>query len=265
MNDKKIKILVSNDDGYNAKGFTTVCRLASQYGEVVGVAPKYAQSGKSAALTMGEALWLQKECEFEGENGNPITLYSFTGTPVDCVKIAMNTIFSIEDKPDFMISGINHGSNASAAAIYSGTLGAAKEGTLYGIPSIALSIDTHVEDADFSAVEKYFSTIMENFLKFPPRSGTYLNVNFPYIPIDKIKGIRFAKQGDGMWVKEFDVFQNKRSQTFYIMSGEFLDLDTNGAGDHTVMAMGYISVCPQQIDSTDYKDFERLTNNWKFD
>lgn len=264
MKNKRLKILISNDDGFQAKGFKVVCKLCARYGDVVAIAPKEPQSGKSAALSMGGTkLWLKKESSQKCSNGHTIEIYSFTGTPVDCVKIAMNTIFSMDNRPDLLIAGINHGSNASAAAVYSGTLGAAKEGTIYSVPSIALSLDSHDPDASFAGVKKYFPLIMSNFFAAPPKEGTFLNINFPDIPTSKIKGMVFATQGNGMWIKEFDEFKNSRGQKYYVMRGEFLNKDKKPYADHLAVENGYISVAPQKVDITDYEDFERLSKKWK--
>ncbi len=264
MKKKRLNILISNDDGFEAKGFKVICELCAKYGNVLAVAPKEPQSGKSAALSIGGTkLWLNKESSKKCSNGNTIDVYSFTGTPVDCVKIAMNVFFSLDNKPDLLISGINHGSNASAAAVYSGTLGAAKEGAIYSIPSIALSIDSHNPDANFAGVKKYFPLIMSNFLKNPPVEGTFFNINFPNIPTTKIKGMRFATQGNGMWIKEFDEFKTSNGENYYIMKGEFLNKDNKVFADHIAIENGYISLAPQKVDITDYEEFERLEKKWK--
>lgn len=266
MKNKRLKILISNDDGFQAKGFKVICQLCARYGDVVAVAPKEPQSGKSAALSMGGTkLWLKKESSRKCSNGNTIDVYSFTGTPVDCVKIAMNTIFSMNNLPDLLFAGINHGSNASAAAVYSGTLGAAKEGTIYSVPSIALSLDSHDPDASFAGIKKYFPLIMSNFFANPPAEGTFLNINFPNIPTSQIKGMRYATQGNGMWIKEFDKLKDSRGRTYYVMKGEFLNKDDKLYADHIAMDNGYISVAPQRVDITDYEEFELHEQNWNFD
>ena len=262
MTQKQLQILVTNDDSYLSKGIQTVSDILSQYGNVTVVAPKEVQSGMSAALTLTRPLRLAKEWEKETSNGNYIRVYSFTGTPADCVKIAMNEFF-LEKKPDLLISGINHGSNASVASVYSGTLGATAEGTIYGVPSIGLSIDTHNPDADFSGVEKYLPQILENFLANPPQKGVYLNINFPKGGVESIKGIRFAKQGDGMWIKEFDKRTDPHGREYYWMTGHFLDTETDPAGDHRVVGDGYISIVPHNIDTTNYQEMERLKECWQ--
>ena len=261
---KKLEILVTNDDGFTSKGFKETIAICSKFGNITAIGPKYPQSGMSAALSMNSPLWLKEEQRKKFPNGNSLVIYSFTGTPVDCVKIAMNTVFSVDNRPDLLISGINHGSNASAAAIYSGTLGAAAEGCLYGINSIALSLTTHNPNADFAPIKKYFGKILKNYLESPPKEGIYLNINFPNIPVDKIKGIKMAHQGDGMWVNEFVKYTSPTGEPFYWICGEFVDKEKEGAdGDHLLLEKGYVTIVPHKVDSTDYEELKRLSKLWK--
>ncbi|MGM9774258.1 MAG: 5'/3'-nucleotidase SurE [Candidatus Egerieousia sp.] len=263
MKKQKLEILLTNDDGYLSKGFKEAVEICAGFGNVTAIGPKFPQSGKSASLTMGEALWMDKIEERAHSNGNAIRIFYFSGSPADCVKIAMNTEFSLKRKPDILVSGINHGSNASAAAIYSGTLGAAKEAAIYGIPALALSLDCHDENADFAVVRKFAPKIIENFLSAPPKNGIYINVNFPYIPIKEVKGYKFAEQGKGMWIKEFKKYPTPRGGNFYMMFGQFIDCDKKHVGDHTAVSEGYISIVPHNIDTTDRYEKERLANLWK--
>lgn len=261
---KKMEILITNDDSYISKGFNTLVSLCANIGNVTAVAPKYAQSGMSAALSMGKPLFLNLEDERTTASGNRISIYSFTGTPADCVKMAMNRFFSRENKPDIMFSGINHGSNASTAAVYSGTLGATAEAAIYEIPAIALSVNTHDPDADFTAVKAWFRKIVDNFIANPPKKGVYLNINFPDISVEKIKGIRFAHQGNGMWINEFESYTTPHGEPFYWICGEFLDKAEDLEGDHTLMDKGYITIVPHMVDSTSYAEMNRLKTLWKF-
>lgn len=261
MQTKPLEILVTNDDGYRSKGISVLAQLLSFYGNVTVLAPEEVQSGKSAALTMEKPLRLEKiSCQIQN-NGNSILVYSLNGTPADCVKMAMNKFFD-KRKPDILCSGINHGSNASVASVYSGTLGAAAEGTLYGVPSIGLSIDTHIPSPDFSQIEDYIKEIIEKFISAPPKEGVFLNVNFPAIPKEEIKGITFAKQGNGMWIKEFEQRTDPHGRDYYWMTGEFLDKEENPSGDHKLLKNGYITIVPHNIDNTDYTEIERLGTAW---
>ncbi len=261
MRQKPLEILVTNDDSYRSKGINTLAKLLSNYGNVTIVAPKEVQSGKSVAITMERPLRLEKISHQTENNGNSIIVYSFDGTPSDCVKIAMNEVFT-DTRPDILCSGINHGSNASAGSLYSGTLGATIEGTLYSVPSIGLSIDTHHPDPDFTQIEGYIHTIIKEFITTPPAKGVYLNVNFPELPKEQIKGIKFASQADGMWIKEFEKRTDPHGKDYFWMVGEFVNKDQTGNGDHTLMKNGYITIVPHNIDNTNYKELERLNNIW---
>ena len=213
-----LEILVTNDDGFYSKGINTLAELLSGYGNVTVIAPKEGQSGKSVALSLENTIRVYPIRKKATENGH-IDIYSLSGTPADCVKMAMNKFFK-DKKPDILVSGINHGSNASAGSIYSGTLGACIEGTLYEIPSIGISLDSHNHDADFSGIEFYFKKILDNFLKNPVKKGTYLNINFPDLTPDKIKGIKFATQGKGIWVNEFEERKDPNGRDYFWMKGE---------------------------------------------
>lgn len=261
MNKRDLEILVTNDDGYSAKGINTLANLLLKYGNVTVIAPEKAQSGMSVALSLAYKVRLHKISERE-ENGRRLRIYALTGTPADCVKMAMNSFFSIDNKPDLLVSGINHGSNASAASIYSGTLGAATEGSIYGIPSVGLSLSTDLKDPDFSHIGPYIEKVIENTIACPPKKGVYLNVNFPYVKREEIKGFKFAKQGMGMWIKEFHPSMEEGEEELYYMTGEFLDTDSSDNADHKVVSRGYISVVPHNIDTTDYGEMERLKQMW---
>ena len=262
MQNKPLKILLTNDDGYFSNGIKTLAQLLVKYGDVLWIAPKDVQSGKSTAITMENPLKLNLISDEMSENGHKLTFYSLTGTPVDCVKLAMVKFFC-DQAPDVMVSGINHGSNASAAAIYSGTLGATIEGTIYEIPSIGFSIDSHDPEIDLSPITENFDKLFTYFLNFPPAKGVYLNVNFPNIKPAMSKGIHFAAQGRGRWTKEFNTLQDPHGNECYWMSGSFLDQeDREEMGDHKLVQEGYISIVPHKIDTTDYSEIDRLKNCW---
>jgi 5'-nucleotidase len=257
--DRKRKILITNDDGVKSKGISALTEMMREYGDITVVAPFEAMSGMSAALTIGKPLRLT---ELRSEEG--VKVYACTGTPADCVKMAINQFFKNE-LPDILVSGINHGSNASVAALYSGTLGAAAEGTVYGIPSIGFSLSTHNPAADFSAVIKYGKKILDNYFKNPAKPDIYLNINFPAIPEDDIKGIVFAHQGRGQWIKEFEERTDPYGFNYYWMTGEFINQEPdNGNADHNVVENKFISIVPHKIDTTDYQEIDRLGSIWKF-
>ena len=261
------EILLTNDDSVSANGIRYFAEILRDYGNVTIVAPRDPPSAKSASLTMGYPLLLSKvKYEEELPGRGSLTIYNLTGTPCDCTKFGMNMFISQGKMPDFVLSGINHGSNAAAAAIYSGTLGAVKEVTLYGIPSMGFSLCSHLEDPDFSVVDFFGRKILERFFESPPAKGVYLHVNFPYLPIDEIKGIRFARQGAGRWIREFVRLEEPKGREFYWMTGEFVSLDseqTEGySADHLLNGNGYVSIVAHRIDTTDYTEIERLDNLW---
>ncbi|MFA5325193.1 MAG: 5'/3'-nucleotidase SurE [Bacteroidales bacterium] len=260
------EILLTNDDGIAAKGINEISQLLREYGNVTVVAPKEPQSGKSVALTLDFPLRLKKIKE-ENEDGilHEIRYYALTGTPADCVKMGVNLFISEGKMPDLLIAGVNHGSNASIASVYSGTLGAATEGTIYRIPSIGLSICTHDLNADFEGVKYYTRIILEKYFNNQPAKGIYLNINFPNLPKDKIKGIKITHQGDGQWVKEFEKRIDPHGMDYFWMTGEFKNHENGESdGDHTMNALGYISIVPHKIDNTDYNEVERLKKIWSF-
>lgn len=271
-----MNILITNDDGYSAKGIHVLAEIMCQFGNVTVIAPKKHQSGMSMAVSLGLKQIAYKDLPEE----KPGTWAYLDATPASCVKYGLNVPF-LEKFPDVVVSGINHGSNAASAACYSGTLGAAEEAALNGIPAIGVSLDTINPEADFSAVRKFFPDIfrklMENMTSVP---GIFYNVNFPNIPAEQIKGIRVGHQGMGRWIREFrewdpsiyrkygitpeDLGQSsspklESGEKLYMMVGDFLDDDRNDSrADHWIMNDCYISIVPDNLDSTDYEEVERL-------
>ena len=267
-----MRILITNDDGYQAKGIKVLAEIMKKYGEMTVIAPKHHQSGMSMAVSLGFKQIAHKDF------GNG--WHYVDATPASCVKFGLNTMF-LDNFPDVVVSGINHGSNASTASCYSGTLGAAEEAALNGIPAIGVSLDTLHPNADFSGVERYFGEIFEKLMSdLPKKHGVYYNVNFPDIPADRIKGIRTGYQGLGKWIREFkewDVSHYSKygitpellgqssnpvleeGEDLYMMVGEFTDDPRNAPNaDHRLLSDGYISVVAHNIDCTDYKETENL-------
>lgn len=259
MSSKPREILITNDDSIEAEGIHVLAGIMRRYGNVTVVAPLLPQSGKSAALSLDTKLYLR---QVRNEPG--LREYTFNGTPVDCIKIGINECWPEGCLPDLVVSGINHGSNCSVASLYSGTLGACIEGTVYDIPSIGFSICTHDPHPDFSPVTAFADTIMDKFLACPPEKGVYLNINFPPIPASEVKGIRMARRGYGRWVKEFDSCQDEEGRPFYLMAGYFENHEKEGSiGDHMMVRGGYITIVPHRIDTTDYSEVERLRKVWE--
>lgn len=273
INRRKMRILITNDDGYEAKGIKVLADIMSRFGEVTVIAPKKHQSGMSMAVSLGF-----KQIAHKDLGGG---WHYVDATPASCVKFGLNTMF-LDNFPDVVVSGINHGSNAATASCYSGTLGAAMEGALNGIPAIGVSLDTLHPDADFSGVERYFGEIFMKLMQdWPKKHGVYYNVNFPDIPADKIKGVRTGVQGMGRWIREFKEWDLnhyakygitpemlgqssnpvlEEGEDLYMMVGEFQDDPRNTENaDHRLVADGYISVVAHNIDCTDYQETERLS------
>ena len=269
-----MRILITNDDGYQAKGIKILAEIMKNYGEVTVIAPKTHQSGMSMAVSLGFKQIAHKNL------GNG--WHYVDATPASCVKFGTNIIFK-DCYPDVVISGINHGSNAASASCYSGTLGAAAEAALNGIPAIGVSLDTLHPDADFSAVSELFGNIFEKLMgNWPDRKGIYYNVNFPNIPMSQIKGIKIGTQGLGRWVREFQEWDIKHyakygitpemlgqssdpvleeGEDLYMMVGDFEDDSRNpSTADHRLVADGYISIVAHNIDCTDYEETSRLAS-----
>lgn len=274
-----MNILITNDDGYAAKGIHILAEIMCQFGNVTVIAPKHHQSGMGMAVSLGLKQIAYKELPDE----KPGKWSYLDATPASCVKFGLNFQF-LETKPDVVVSGINHGSNAASAACYSGTLGAAEEAALNGIPSIGVSLSTLNPDADFSAVKKYFPDIFRKLMaELPSRHGIFYNVNFPDIPSDDIKGIRVGYQGKGRWIREFKDWAPEEyskygitpemlgqsstpkvepGEKLYMMVGTFVDDENNdGKADHRIMDDGYISIVPDNLDATDYEEGRRLVAN----
>ncbi len=267
-----MRILITNDDGFEAKGIKVLAEIMGRFGEVTVIAPKKHQSGMSMAVSLGFKQIAHKNI------GNG--WHYVDATPASCVKFGLNTMF-LGNFPDVVVSGINHGSNAATASCYSGTLGAAEEAALNGIPAIGVSLDTLNPNADFSSVTEYFGEIFSQIMKdYPTRYGIFYNVNFPNIPADQVKGVKVGTQGMGRWIKEFKEWDLdhyakygitpemlgqssnpvlEEGEDLYMMVGEFEDDSRNPAdADHHIVADGYISIVAHNVDCTDYKEVERL-------
>ena len=256
MTDNKNKrplILISNDDGFEAKGINELIQAVMPLGDLVVVAPDGPRSGMSSAITSIKPLQIKL---LEDKPG--LTIYSCTGTPVDCVKLGINQI--LDRKPDLVVTGINHGSNASICVLYSGTMGAAIEGCIFGIPSIGFSLTDYQQDADFRNAAHYASLISEKMLNEGLPTGICLNVNVP--DVENIKGIKICSQTKGQWIKEFYTTE-ENDETQYWLTGEFDNFEPDNANsDEWALANGYVSVVPTKIDMTSYETINRF-KHWE--
>lgn len=255
MGKKRPSILVVNDDGITAPGIKVLIEEMQQLGDVVVVAPEGAQSGMGHAITIGKPLRIDRVDIYEG-----VEMYKTTGTPVDCVKLAVNKVFKGR-KPDICVSGINHGLNNSINVLYSGTMSAAVEGAIEGIPSIGFSYDDFGLDADFSKCRPFVQGITEQVIAHGLPKGTLLNVNFPNVP--SIKGIKICRQANAKWIEEFDERIDPYSRHYYWLTGVFKSLDRGEDTDVWALNNGYASIVPVQFDLTAHHAIPEL-NSWSF-
>ena len=250
---KKPLILIVNDDGINAPGIRKLISIMNDFGEVVVVAPDGPQSGKGHAITIESTIRCDKVIIDDG----PQIEYSCSGTPVDCVKLAVNKL--ITRKPDLCVSGINHGSNSSINVIYSGTMSAAVEGALEGIPSIGFSLLDYSHEANFSEGEKYIRKITQSVLNNGLPDGVCLNVNIPKsVEGKKIKGVKVCRQAKANWVEEFDEREDPKGRKYYWLTGKFVNYDKGDDTDERALENHYISVVPVQFDVTAYHAISKL-------
>jgi len=245
-------ILVTNDDGIVAPGIRALVEVASELGEVVVVAPDSPQSGKGHAITIHEPLRLKKVKVFAG-----IEAYECSGTPVDCVKIARYVVLK-DRQIDLCVSGINHGNNLSISILYSGTLSAAMEASLENIRSIGFSLDDYSFDADFEPAKPWVRQVMQHTLNRPFQPGTLLNVNFPKLPADQIRGLRLCRQADDRWVEKFQEGRDPHGQPYYWLGGTYVNLDEGGDTDVQAVKNGYVAVVPAMHDLTNYRAMDGL-------
>jgi 5'-nucleotidase len=242
---KRPLILVANDDGISAPGIRNLIRIMNDFGDVVVVAPDSPQSGKGHAITIEATIRCDKVTIEKG----PQIEYSCSGTPVDCVKLAVNQL--LDRKPDLCVSGINHGSNSSINVIYSGTMSAAVEGALEGIPAIGFSLLDYAHNADFSEAEQYIRKITKQVLESGLDDGVCLNVNIPKrIEGEEIKGLKVCRQANANWEEEFEERIDPKGRTYYWLTGKFVNYDKGTDTDEWALANHYVSVVPVQFDVT---------------
>ena len=244
MKDKPL-ILVTNDDGIEAKGISALVDAVSHLGDVFVVAPNTHRSGASHSITSGNPLRVKNIL-----SSKEITKYSCTGTPVDCVKIAMNKL--LPRKPDIVVSGINHGTNSSVSVLYSGTMGAAIEGMLCGVSSVGFSLDNYRSDADFSFFSSYVTSIVSKLLLHKSETPICLNVNCPNV--SEIKGVKVCRHAKGTWQEEYDERQDPYGGTYYWLAGKYVNQEPDSdATDEALMSDGYITIVPVDISMTNDK------------
>ena len=252
---KRPLILVTNDDGISAPGIRALIAVMEELGDVVVVAPDSPQSAMGHAITINNMLHLNKISSSDAL----VTQFSCSGTPVDCVKIAVNEI--LKQKPDLCVSGVNHGSNSSINVIYSGTMSAAVEAGIEGIPAIGFSLSDYDWNADFETFKPYIKKIALEVLQNGLQDGVVLNVNFPKRKSEGLKGIKICRQAKAMWQEKFDKRISPMGKEYYWLTGEFINQDKGEDTDEWALENGYISVVPVHYDMTAHHAIQTI-NNW---
>src|SRR5210317_25656 len=253
--DKRPLILVTNDDGITAPGLRMLIKVMNTIGEVVVVAPDGPQSGMGHAVTIDDTIYCN---EIKVDDG-PQVEYKSSGTPADCVKMAVSEI--LERKPDLCVSGINHGSNSSINVIYSGTMSAAVEAGVEGIPAIGFSLLDYSWNANFEPLRNFVRQITLEALRNGIPKDVVLNINFPKLKEEEIKGIKICRQARANWVEKFDKRTNPMGREYYWLTGTFVNEDKGEDTDEWALSQGYISIVPTQFDLTAHHSIQQL-NTW---
>jgi 5'-nucleotidase len=251
---KQPTILVCNDDGVTAPGIKALIEVAREFGKVTVVAPDKPQSGMGHAISIGRPLRLSRQY-IDGH----VEVWACSGTPADCVKLATGVL--LKHKPDLLVSGINHGSNSSISILYSGTMSAAMEGTIEGIPSIGFSLLNYKMEADFTGAQHAARAVIGQVLQHGLPTGVALNVNIPNLPPAALKGLKITRQAVGRFVEEFDQRTDPYGREYYWLTGKFYTEDHGQDTDEWALGQGYVSVCPAQIDLTAHHAMAAL-NQW---
>lgn len=247
-------ILVSNDDGYKAKGINSLVGVLKEFGDVIVVAPHTGRSGKGCAITSETPI---KVWEVPSQPG--VKMYACTGTPSDCIKLACHSV--VPRTPSLIVGGINHGDNSAVNAHYSGTMGVVIEGCMKNIPSIAFSLCSHDEDADFSPTFPYIRKIVAEVLRRGLPQGSCLNVNFPDTP--RYAGIKACRQASGEWVNEWESHNHPRGGEWWWLTGDFVLRESDERADRVALSNNYVTITPTKIDFTDYSLLDEINNNWE--
>lgn len=253
---EKPVILITNDDGVTAPGIMNLVEAVKDLGKIVVVAPDKPQSGMGHAITIGQPLRLHKIHSMEN-----VETWSCTGTPVDCVKLAVDKV--LHRKPDLCLSGINHGANHSINVIYSGTMSAAVEAAIESIPSAGFSLLDYRIDADFTGAKKYVRVIVEKMLSSKLDKHTVLNVNIPSVAPELLKGFKICRQAYAKYEEDFIERNDPHGRHYYWLTGEFVNFDKGKDTDVWALANNYVSVVPVQFDLTNYVLKARLEKTWK--
>ncbi len=254
-----MRVLITNDDGIESRGIKALTDIVKKYSDDIWVvSTEDGNSGMSHAITMQHPIFIDTIKEEK-----QLHIYRTSGTPVDCVKVAVDYLMDDGKLPDMILSGINHGSNTNASVLYSGTIGAATEGAFYQIPSIGFSHIDHNPNADITAAIHYTDEILRKVLAMPKekQKGLCLNVNIPDLPLDKIKGIKFARQDQGCWREDFIRREDPRGRRYLWMKGKFYSREVNATDtDDYLISKGYVTIVPVKVDMTDFERLKDLQN-----
>lgn len=251
MEKKEPLILITNDDGIDAPGIYELAATLKKLGRIFIVAPDKQQSAVSSALTIQRPLKV-----FERYKDNEFFGYAVDGTPTDCIKLAFFSL--LEEKPDLVVSGINHGRNTSINVLYSGTVSGAIEGMLMGVNSIAVSHASHDTKKDLSAATKSVYNIAKEILESNEHSRLLININVPDIDPAEIKGTKVTRLSDSQWIDKFDKRFDPYGNVYYWFTGEYFINDDDPDCDDNALKAGYISISPLTINFTDYTQLEKL-------
>ena len=249
-------ILITNDDGVTAPGILNLVEAVKDLGKIIVVAPDKPQSGMGHAITIGQPLRLHKIHSIEN-----VETWSCTGTPVDCVKLAVDKV--LHRKPDLCLSGINHGANHSINVIYSGTMSAAVEAAIESIPSAGFSLLDYRIDADFTGAKKFVRIIVEKMLTTELDKHTVLNVNIPSVVPELLKGFKICRQAYAKYEEDFVERNDPHGRHYYWLTGEFVNFDKGKDTDVWALANNYVSVVPIQFDLTNYAMKAKFEKLWK--
>jgi len=256
MEDKRPLILVSNDDGYHAKGIRSLIEMVKELGDIIVCAPESARSGFACAFSVATPLRLKLRQEWAGGQ-----IWSCNGTPVDCIKLALSELCD-NRWPNMIICGINHGDNASVNTHYSGTMGATMEGCMKRIPSVAFSLCDHRDDATFSPLSPFVQTITKRVLSEGLPQGVCLNVNFPLA--EQFKGVKICRMAVGSWNKEVERYHHPRGYDYYWLTGRYTNDEPQAEDtDNWALTHGYIAITPTRMDVTSYETIEQM-KGWTF-
>ena len=254
--EKKPFILISNDDGYHSNGIHKLVDFVSGLGDVLVCAPESARSGYSCAFSAADFLRLKRRKDI-GE----AEVWSCTGTPVDCVKLALDQLCE-NRRPDIILSGINHGDNSTVNSHYSGTMGACMEGCMKYIPSVAFSLCDHSDDADFSQLTPYVRRIVDDVLRHRLPMGVCLNVNFPVV--DEFKGVKVCRMAHGTWSNEVERMMHPRGYEYYWMVGQYTNDEPQACDtDNWALQHGYVAITPTTIDVTAHEAMDEMTRRFE--